>query len=404
MIETWRAALVIARRDFTAIIFSRAFILFLLGPLFPLVIGVFAGGMGQKIDEDGFRSVVGVAMRPSEVQKMQSARDLLAHQIGDQTLPKLRAYPPARDIGALLASKNGGLVAMLSGSLDAPHLTGKEADVGLLRGPLSLMIGTARAGSTHADVRIATKIVAASSGSEQQSRLLTGRSAQVLLFLLTMLLAGMVLSNMVEEKTNKIIEVLAAAVPVDAIFLGKLMAMLAMSFVGIAVWGATAITGYLLFVGTNFPLPPPAVGWPLFVLFGLAYFATAYILLGSLFIGIGAQASTVREVQTMSMPITMSQVLIFFFASYAVNRMGETPEIAAAIFPFSSPFAMIARAAQSPAIWPHMLAIAWQLLWAGVIMRTGVRLFRRNVLKSGSGQRPKRRGLFGGRRPDDRTI
>jgi ABC-2 type transport system permease protein len=219
---------------------------------------------------------------------------------------------------------------------------------------------------------------------------LTGRAAQVLLFLLTMLLAGMVLSNMVEEKTNKIIEVLAAAVPVDAIFLGKLLAMLAMSFVGIAVWGTTAIGGYLLFVGTSFPLPPPAVGWPLFVLFGLAYFATAYILLGSLFIGIGAQASTVREVQTLSMPITMCQVLIFFFASYAVNRMGEAPEIAAAIFPFSSPFAMIARAAQSPALWPHALAIAWQLLWAGVIMRIGVRLFRRNVLKSGVGQRINR--------------
>jgi ABC-2 type transport system permease protein len=47
-----------------------------------------------------------------------------------------------------------------------------------------------------------------------------------------MLLAGMVLSNLVEEKGNKIIEVLAAAIPMDAVFLGKLFAMLAVSWWG----------------------------------------------------------------------------------------------------------------------------------------------------------------------------
>ena len=39
----------------------------------------------------------------------------------------------------------------------------------------------------------------------------------------------MLLSQLIEEKSNKIIEVLAAAVPIDAIFLGKLFAMLAAS-------------------------------------------------------------------------------------------------------------------------------------------------------------------------------
>jgi ABC-2 type transport system permease protein len=394
MNETLRAALVIARRDFSAVILSKTFILFLLGPLFPLIIAVFAGSMGQQIDNAASRPAVGVAMTAGDIDRLNAARARLAKQIGNQALPDLRPYPANSDPEAALAGKDGKAVAMLSGTLAAPRLTGKAADVQQFQGDLSLMISMARAGTALPDTRIETRIVAASSGSEQQSRLLTGRSAQVLLFLLTMLLAGMVLSNMVEEKTNKIIEILAAAVPVDAIFLGKLMAMLGMSFVGIAVWGLTALTGYAFFMGTNFPMPTPATGWPMFVLLFFLYFATAYTLLGSLFIGIGAQASTVREVQTLSMPITMCQVVIFFFASYAVNRMGEAPEVAAAIFPFSSPFAMIARAAQSAAIWPHLLAIVWQLLWVALIIRVGVRLFRRNVLKSGGGGR---RGLFGRR-------
>ena len=130
-------------------------------------------------------------------------------------------------------------------------------------------------------------------------------------------------------------------------------------------------------------LPAPAVGWPAFLLLAILYFAMAYTLLGSLFLGIGAQAATVREVQTLNMPITMGQMLIFFFASYAVDHMGSPAEIAACIFPFSSPFAMIARAGQESALWPHLLALLWQAAFVALIIRVGVLLFRRHVMQSG---------------------
>ena len=123
----------------------------------------------------------------------------------------------------------------------------------------------------------------------------------------------------------------------------------------------------------------------MFLLLGGVYFTMAYALLGSLFLGIGAQAATVREVQTLNMPVTMAQMGVFFFATYAVDHMGSAPEIGAIIFPFSSPFAMIARAAQDAALWPHILAIVWQAIWVAAIIRLGVWLFRRHVLKSGHG-------------------
>ncbi|AUW57241.1 ABC transporter permease [Sphingobium sp. SCG-1] len=388
MREILRAAFVIARRDFTAIIFSKSFILFLIGPLLPVVFGVAFGTIGDRMANDSMRPVVAVALSAAESKALDAAH----RRLDARGVPDLRRYPASSYPQALLAGKGQGVIAVLSGTLARPVLTGRRGDVDQMRGDLSLLISVARAGTTLPDTRIATRIVAESTGSDRQSRLLTGRAAQVILFMLTMLLAGMVLSNMVEEKTNKIIEVLAAAVPVDAIFLGKLLAMLAMSFVGIAVWATTALVGYLLLFGSTVHSPEPAVGWPMFVMLGVLYFTMAYTLLGSLFIGIGAQASTVREVQTISMPITMGQVLIFFFASFSVDRMGQTPEVIAAIFPFSSPFAMIARAAQSDALLPHVLALCWQALWVAVIIRIGVRLFRRNVLKSGTGE--KRRGIF----------
>jgi len=60
-LSTWQAAYVIARRDFVAILFSRSFIFFLLGPLFPVLVGGFAGGIGQRVQATADRPVLGRA-------------------------------------------------------------------------------------------------------------------------------------------------------------------------------------------------------------------------------------------------------------------------------------------------------------------------------------------------------
>jgi ABC-2 type transport system permease protein len=109
----------------------------------------------------------------------------------------------------------------------------------------------------------------------------------------------------------------------------------------------------------------------------------AYLLLGSLFLSIGAMASTVREVQTLSMPVTMMQLVVFFFAIYARAKPGSAVEWLAMIIPFSSPFIMLARAAVSPALWPHALALVWQIASVALFVRLGAQLFRRRVMKSG---------------------
>src|SRR5690606_20291453 len=96
---------------------------------------------------------------------------------------------------------------------------------------------------------------ATSVAEERSANAATATMAVTLLFVLSMLLAGMVMSNLVEEKANKIIEILAAAVPMDAVFFGKLFAMLAVSFVGIAVWGSVA--GGIVAAGNALAEVPP---------------------------------------------------------------------------------------------------------------------------------------------------
>ena len=149
----------------------------------------------------------------------------------------------------------------------------------------------------------------------------------------------------------------------------------------------------MVLIGTrSIPLlATPAVGWPLFLGLGFAYFSMAYLLLGSMFLAIGGMANTVREVQTLSMPATMMQLIVFFLASFALARPGSLIEWVAQVFPISSPYAMLAYAAQHTGVMPHVIALAWQGLCVALMVRGGALLFRRSVMKSGPA-RPRRRG------------
>lgn len=397
-LSTLAAAFVVARRDFVAILFSRSFIFFLIGPLFPLLVGGLAGGIGQKVQQNVEKPKLGVAMSEFDLAAVSRARHQLAGQLGPQVpeLVEVRQVRPGErfDPAAAMTTSHANLAAILSGTPQQPVLTGPGDRIEQWRGMTELIAAQAAGLGPERFPDVTMASLATSTADQTQSRVITAQLGQVVLFLLTMLLAGMVLSNLVEEKGNKIIEVLAAAIPMDAVFLGKLFAMLAVSWVGITVWG---LMGGAVWLGAGHSLgeyPAPAVGWGAFLSLAVIYFSLGYLLLGSLFLAIGSMATTVREVQTLSMPVSMLQLLNFFFASYAMAKPGSAVELAAAAIPFSSPFTMIARAAQDSALWPHLAAIGWQILCVTVLVRIGARLFRSWVMKSGPSRAPGGKGLL----------
>jgi len=388
MIRFLRSAMVIARRDFTATVLSKAFIFFLLAPLFPLLMGGVFGGIGARVATQAQRPVVAVVASREDFAPIAAARSNLAQATSDDAVVRLVNYQPGPDLAVqqkrLLASRNPPIQAVLRASTGDFQLAGDVHKGDATDRQLRLILHNAGAAESAAPPLEVESIKTSSPGSLVKDRAITAQIGQMLLFFLTILLSGMLLSQLIEEKSNKIIEVIAAAVPIDALFVGKLFAMLAASVLGIFVWlSAGALLIQFIKQGGVQTLPPPAVGWPGFLLLSVVYFAMNYMLLGAAFLTIGAQASTVREVQTMSMPITFGQVLIFGFASTVIGAPDSAEGIAAAVFPLSSPMAMLARAAEQPDWWPHLVAIAWQGLWVALILRTGAHMFRKTVLKSG---------------------
>ncbi len=390
-----RQTMTIARRDFIATVFTPIFLLFLFAPLIMVAFSTIGAlGAAQAADHGADRVRI-VAIVPDATAAAFAAADRQSRTIfrRDEEPPKLVTLPPARDPAAqaraAFESPDYDATAVLYGPLDRPTILygargTRAADylAVLATGALS----AERLGGELPKVtprKLAFSRQRATLGGQNQ----TASLAVFGVFFLTLFLAGQVVGTMAEERSNKVIEVLAAAVPLEAVFLGKLLGMFGVAVLFIGFWGT--VLGQVASL-----LPPafagmvgelsPAVGLPMFVMLFVAYFTMAYLLLGSVFLTIGAQASTMREIQMLSLPITIIQVGMFTLTLSGLSQPGSWLALVAEVFPLSSPFAMAGVAAASDALWPHAVALAWQALWVALFVTLGARLFRRGVLQSGS--------------------
>ena len=390
-----RQTMTIARRDFVATVFTPIFLLFLFAPLIMVAFSTIGAMGAAQAADHGADHVRIVAIVPNAVAGAFVEADKRARIVfrRDEEPPALAILSPSGEPGAqarkAFESGDYDATAILYGPLDRPTI---------LYGPRGTRAAdylTVLASSALSAERLGgelPRVEATKVPFSRQRATLGGQNQTAFLavfgvFFLTLFLAGQVVGTMAEERSNKVIEVLAAAVPLEAVFLGKLLGMFGVAVLFIGFWGT--VLGQVTSV-----LPPafggmvgelsPAVGLPMFTLLFVTYFTMAYLLLGSVFLTIGAQASTMREIQMLSLPITIVQVGMFTLTLSGLSKPDSWLAVIAEVFPLSSPFAMAGMAAASDSLWPHAVALAWQALWVAIFVTLGARLFRRGVLQSGS--------------------
>ncbi len=407
------AARIIARRDFTALVFTPTFLLFLLAPLMMLVFaGIGGASAGALVENSGSRERIVAIVPSAEVLAFETTDNRLRAATGGGRAPQLIVIDQAQHRGDATQRlrANADILAILDGSSRNPHIAERNAAGAEGRYLAALADAIAREGlqsAARADMTIEpvySTLPQAGPARASQSKL--GYGAVIVLFMITLLLGSQTVGVLAEEKSNKVIEILAAAAPLEGVFLGKLVGMLGVALLFITFWGGLIGLGIGLTAAQmpaalgNFVGLTPAVGWPAFALLCILYFFSAFLLLGATFLGVGAQASSVREIQMLSLPITLLQLGMFSLGTAAANSPGSTVATIGEWLPWSSPFAMAARAATDSTLWPHLVAIGWQTLWIGLSIAVGVRLFRIGVLRSGGGGLR----LFRHPQPDDATA
>lgn len=200
--------------------------------------------------------------------------------------------------------------------------------------------------------------------------------------------AYMLLTSMLEEKLNKLLEMMLATTRFSEIILGKLLGVAALTLSMMAPYilvGIAGVLGYVFFGADQDVVKGLVAAFNAkMIIFLTINLVLGYILYGAFFIALGSLSSSMQDAQTLTTPI-----LFILMACVVVIPMGltapDSPLLRIATFiPFSAPFAIIVRLPSDPPLWELLLSTGFLIVFCiGTIALAG-RIFRYGVL-SGAG-------------------
>ncbi|MBV9988654.1 MAG: ABC transporter permease [Chitinophagaceae bacterium] len=244
-----------------------------------------------------------------------------------------------------------------------------------------------------------------------------------ILIYITMLIYGMmVMRGIMEEKTNRIAEVVISSVKPFQLMMGKIIGIGAVGITQFILWIilifglATAAQSFIShdtmeqvrMLQQNGGVMPGGGGamqaseaaqkvynvqhtlgtanWPLIIGCFIFYFVGGYLFYAALFAAIGSVVEDVQGSQSLTLPVTMPIIFSFFIMTSAIQNPDSSLAVWASIIPFSSPIVMMARIAFGvPGTVPYwqlgasMLCLVSGFLFttwlAGKIYRTGILLY-----------------------------
>jgi len=437
---------VIARREFVAAVFNKAFIIGVF--LMPLMIGlsVWIPSLAERFKSDKVRTVAiidrmagsGTGARQAMealrvlVQRAESKdpigrlefedadagtgeNDLLEKKFelgervrsgslaaffeisarGDKKTPGLTYYSGAAFDKDILTSVAARLAAItqLQASAPANPLLWTRADKRYKPEELAQMLF---AGSKSQENLIVQRELPARDASgkvvdgkpvESIVRVLVPVFSVLLMFMAVMVGGSPQLNGVLEEKMNRIGEVLLGSASPMEILCGKLIGM---SLTGLVL--SSIYLGGALFLGRGqgylTEIQPEIPAW--FLLFQVL----ALLMYGSLFIAVGSACSDMKQAQTMLTPVTLTASLPMLLMMPVIEDPNGNLARVASLFPPATPMLMLARltAGARLAWWEPALGVALVLLATIATLWVAARIFQNGYLHQG--QAPSYRMLL----------
>lgn len=203
-------------------------------------------------------------------------------------------------------------------------------------------------------------------------------SVAALLFIGVITGGQALLTSTVEEKSNRVIEVLLSAVSPMELMAGKLLGQLAVSLLVLALYiamGLTVLTSLALFGLFNLWL----------ILYMLIFFVIMYLVFGSLMMAVGAAVNEMREAQGLMMPLMLILMVPWILWMPISRNPNSLLSVALSFVPPINTFAMLLRMASSapPPWWQVWISIAIGVGTVVVAIWFAAKVFRIGLLMYG---------------------
>jgi ABC-2 type transport system permease protein len=200
--------------------------------------------------------------------------------------------------------------------------------------------------------------------------------AFVIVFFITALSFGMAIAqSVVQEKESRVVEILAAAVPIRSLLWGKIIGNTVLALGQVLLIGVVGIVGLVATDQVDLLL---GVGWSMLAYVG--FFVLGFLTLACLWSVAGAIAGRQEDLQSTTLPGQLILMVPYFITVFG----GDQVRAIVSMLPIVSTMVMPGRLAEgSVPWWQLVVAVVVTLLAAVVFVRVGTRLYERTLLRTG---------------------
>jgi ABC-2 type transport system permease protein len=233
--------------------------------------------------------------------------------------------------------------------------------------------------------KVDLRTIQLSAGGSREDR----GGAFVVAILLTMTLytsillwGAAIMNGVLEEKTNRVVEVIASSIRPEAFFAGKLLGVGGAGLTQFLIWGLSmlAFGSYAATApGGSVPEIPPLVA-----VAAVVYFVLGFFLYGALYGAAGAAVNTQQEAQSLAFPLMMPLPLSIMFAPAVLGSPDSTLSVVLSMIPLFTPLIMLLRIiALTPPWWQIALSIVLMVAAIAAVNAFAARIYRVGILMYG---------------------
>ncbi len=398
-----RKLLAVAKREFKAATANKTFVIMtILGPFFIFAITVLPTLLTNN------PTVMGSGKTVALYTADPALSDFLAGAIEGQGMSLLRVTDSQEAKDLVLAGEYAGYVEVPASWPDdeARYFTktGTEATVygsiGAILGSYATQERVREAGLSQEQAqrllsRPELRVIKLGANQSEETKteedflgiLLTALTFVMLIYMTVLLYGQMIGRSVVQEKTNKTVEIMLSSLSSRDLMFGKIAGLGLAGLVQYAVWVGMGVL-MVTVVGPAFGLSLPAAVSVANFLWLVVFFILAYFLYAAGYAALGAAAEDEHHLGQLAWPLILFLVIPMVLISTMVMNPGSPLVMALSFFPLTSPIVMLVRLLVSaPAWWELALCIGLLLLTVYGIAAFGAKIFRVGILMTG--KRPK---------------
>lgn len=243
----------------------------------------------------------------------------------------------------------------------------------------------------------------------------------MIIYMFVAMFGNMVMTSVINEKSNKIVEVIVSSVKPFDLMMGKIIGVAAVALTQFLIWiiltlgilmGISAYAGMEMFADPQMTqqmemMAPmgaeqmemmtsqgamsevlgviTSVDWGYIIGCFLIYFILGYLLYASLFAAVGSAVENESDTNQLMIPITIPLIIGLLLMMQTFNNPDSTVSFWASMIPFTSPMVMLARVPFEGGVptWELLLSIGILLLTIIVVVYLAAKIYRVGILMTG---------------------